>query len=232
MWKERLAPGSYQKTMEHHSGRTMRRWRQKQRRLAELFGTKLEVISFTSRSQVNMFLKDAQTIGEKTYHSAFESALRDNALWRSIVLEEAEHQRLRAYIMYGGGHPIAFVMGTVTKDSLVLDAIAHLPEYDKWSPGLLLLLHVCERACMEGLIWIDHGFGDAEHKRTRCTDSHIVRSMHFYGSGWAPSLTRCLSWTSNQVLAAARRALLTLGLLKSTKKRLRKAMAGTSEDKD
>lgn len=172
---------TFEGIMSRHSGKHRRRLSWERRNLELAFDGKLEWVTLTRPEEVDRVLQDAARIGRCTYHAKVGWLVAENDVWRAQTSLAADADQLRAHFLLGCAEPIAFVLGWNVNSSYHVVAMAYLPEHAKFSPGKHLLLHAIQRACEDGMEWVDYGFGDAEYKRIYGTDSWQESTVHMYG---------------------------------------------------
>ncbi len=217
-WRFRLVPGSFQDTMNTFKKKRRDELKREGRRLADSFAGQIKVVTLGTLADVDRILKDGSEISSRTYHAHIGTSFSESPLWREHLTLEARRGTLRAFFLFGADKPIAFNVGSVYDSALVLDALAHLPEYGRFSPGKYLLLKVIEHCCAEGLKYVDYGFGDAEYKRvfgTECFDEVILR---IYARKWGPRLARFAGRLVTSVTTYARQLARRAGVLTLIKK--------------
>src|SRR6185437_15878131 len=72
--------------------------------------------------------------------------------------------------------PIAYSIDFINKESSQGSQKAHIPEYNRYSPGRLLIMGLCDRAREDGESFFDFGRGVDDFKK-----SFITRSENIYG---------------------------------------------------
>ena len=190
---------TFESIMSRHSGKHRRRLSWERRNLESVFDGKLEWVTLTSEEEVDRGLRDAARIGRRTYHAKVGWLVEENDLWRAQLTLAAQAGELRAHFLVGSAQPIAFVLGWNVHNSYHVVAMAYLPEYARYSPGKHLLLHAIERACVDGMEWVDYGFGDAEYKRVYGTDSWQESTVHIYGRSLRAGAAHVLDITAIRV---------------------------------
>lgn len=191
-WVLKLVPGSFEKMMEQHSGKTRRRLRNEDRKIQNAFDNDVEYRTLTHIDDLDWVFETASSIAKRTYHANLGTVFGDTQLWRNLLTPHAKRGLLRAHFLIGAGQPIAFLIGANEGDRLVYHAIGHLSERSRLSPGKHLMLHSFKVACDDGMRWADFGFGDAEYKRVFASQNKEEASIHLYGRGIRARTTRAL----------------------------------------
>ncbi|MFD9906191.1 GNAT family N-acetyltransferase [Streptomyces sp. NPDC059063] len=89
--------------------------------------------------------------------------------WISQLVEQLFHTRGDSFtgllsVLYAGGKPIAAHFGPCGERVLACWFPAYDPDFAKYSPGLLLHLHMAEAAAADGIAHLDLGRGKKEYK--------------------------------------------------------------------
>ena len=126
----------------------------------------------TRPEDMRAFLKDAASIGEKSYQSSFGMSL-DASDWRRQQFESrAARGGLFGYVAYVEGKPVAFYWGEVSHEVFNARITGYDPAFRKNCPGTGMLLFVLEdlmnnRICRR----FDFGLRDMEYKQGFATDA-------------------------------------------------------------
>jgi len=216
-----LLDDSFHGTMKRHSGKHRRRLGWEERKIWESFDGKIEWRTLTRVEDTEQVLEDAAQIGERTYHAGVGGLVDTSEVWRAQVRVAAEADQLRAHFLVGNGKPIAFVLGWNNHDSFHVVAMGYLPEHAKYSPGKHVLLRAIERACEDGMKWVDYGFGDAEYKRIYGTQNWQESTVHIYGKSLRARCAKYIDGAATRIDVALRR-LVGTSIAASVKNRWRK----------
>jgi CelD/BcsL family acetyltransferase involved in cellulose biosynthesis len=224
-WVVALVPGSYEKTMAHHSSKHRSKLRRYDRLLCEAFDNDVRLEAFTEPADVPRFLECATSVAEKTYQDELGVAVKDSPRWRKVLKVEAEAGRMRSYVLLAKGKPIAYQNGALYGARYLCDGRGYLPEFRDLRPGNILSLRIMADLCERGVEWIDYGFGDAEYKQVYATENWQEQTLRFYGTGLKPRLARAVERAATRGNAAARRLAGVFGLVSGLKNRWRRTMA-------
>ena len=201
-WKLKLDE-SFEKTMQRHSNRTRSKLRQEARNLARSFGNDLAFLTFEDANDLERALTEANSISRKTYHAKLGGLVECSPIWSALLSSAAEKGDFRAHFVTGRGQPLAFVLGMNEKHKFHALATAYLPEHSQYSPGKHAWLYAIERACKDGLAWVDYGCGDAEYKRIYGTHSSQEASVNIYGNTFRANITWIIDmvtlWIDNKL---------------------------------
>jgi hypothetical protein len=180
-WVLPLVPRSFEKTLEHRTGKHRGNLRRLDKKLCEQFGGDVTVREFSRSEDIDEFLMLCAGITARSYHGAIGAGVVDNALWRSILHVEASAKRWIGFVLIAKGQPIAYDTGVVYDGTYHLEATSYLPEHRALGPGTVLLMRVIKELCERELTKLDFGFGDAEYKQSNGTVSWNEATVRLYG---------------------------------------------------
>ena len=173
---------SFADYMARFSGKTRSTLRRKAKKLAEESGG-YTVTEHRSPAEIKAFLAAALPLSAKTYQARLlDAGLPDSAEARRAMLEAAEDDRMRAFLLHAGGQPIAYlslpVVGPETGGTLVYAHLGYDPDHARLSPGTVLQMDALERLFAERRYrWFDFTEGDGAHKAMFGTDSAACSSL-------------------------------------------------------
>ncbi len=82
------------------------------------------------------------------------------------MLEEATHGRVRAYILFNGEQPVAYLYCPIVENTVVYAYLGFDPSYADWSVGTILLWLSLESIFAEGLFsYFDFTEGSSAQKQ-------------------------------------------------------------------
>jgi len=127
----------------------------------------VRVKCFRESSELDQLFRDAEEVAQKTYQRGLGVGFENNQNMRERLAFEAYRGGLRAYVLYVGGRPSAFWIGTVYKETFFSNFMGYDPSLARYSPGTYLLLQVIDGFCVgseRDVNAIDFGLGDAAYK--------------------------------------------------------------------
>ena len=154
-------------SLSHRSSRSLRRLREKERKLATLGDVTFEQVTAPDERMRLMDLLLGWKIEQLTARGdpvpfADPAAQR---LMRETVSAAPDDPRFRLYALKCGGRPIALAFCLVGHGQLIYYlCVYQADETARHSPGLLLLIHVFKAAIAEGLEIFDFSNGDEDYK--------------------------------------------------------------------
>jgi CelD/BcsL family acetyltransferase involved in cellulose biosynthesis len=151
--------------MDRFSGKTRSTLRRKARKLAEEAGG-YTVTEHRTPAEIEAFLAAALPLSAKTYQARLLGAgLPDSAAARRAMLEAAEDDRMRAFLLHAGGAPVAYLSLPVSGQTLVYAHLGYDPALARLSPGTVLQMEALERLFAESRFrFFDFTEGEGAHK--------------------------------------------------------------------
>ncbi len=160
------------------SGKTRSTLRRKAKRLAEEAGG-YTVTEHRTPAEIEAFLAAALPLSARTYQARLlDAGLPDTPEARRAMLEAAEADRMRAFLLHAGGEPVAYLSLPVTGATLVYAHLGYDPAWARLSPGTVLQMDALERLFGEGRYrWFDFTEGEGAHKAMFGTHSAECSSL-------------------------------------------------------
>ncbi|WFL78232.1 GNAT family N-acetyltransferase [Altererythrobacter arenosus] len=158
--------GSYEDYLGQFSGKTRSTLRRKQRKLADACDGACRVSAHRTVAEVEDFLKAALPLSAMTYQARLlDAGLPDTPRARERLLEQAEQDRLRCFLLRAGDTPIAYLALPIDGQTLVYAWLGYQPEWARLSPGTVLQMEALEQLFAEARYrWFDFTEGDGAHK--------------------------------------------------------------------
>lgn len=162
---------SYEDYLARFSGKTRSTLRRKGRKLAKEAGD-FTVSEHRTPSEVEHFLDAALPLSAKTYQARLlDAGLPDTHEARRSMLEAAEEDRMRCYLLSVGDRPVAYLSLPVTGRTLLYEHLGYDPDFARLSPGTVLQLEALERLFAEQrYAYFDFTEGEGAHKAMFGTD--------------------------------------------------------------
>ncbi len=181
--------------LERHKSRQRATWRRKRDRLA-----RLGALEFIETGDADAITEAMPKLAE-----LWETRWRGQRIRASFV--ETPELQLRAAqalapdlmllsMLRLDGEIIAFSYGVRGRDYTSSYVLAHDHRFNRYSPGLLLLLHVLEAACERGDRLYDFSLGEAPYKALWDTGEHDV-----YRAVWGHGRHAKAAWSAAWVQA-------------------------------
>ncbi|MHA7821054.1 MAG: GNAT family N-acetyltransferase [Erythrobacter sp.] len=153
------------------SGKTRSTLRRKGRKLAREAGDH-RVTEHRTPAEIERFLEAALPLSAKTYQARLlDAGLPDTVQARRTMLEAAEDDRMRCFLLSVGERAIAYLSLPVAGRTLVYEHLGYDPDFALFSPGTVLQLEALERLfAEERYAWFDFTEGEGVHKAMFGTD--------------------------------------------------------------
>ena len=118
-------------------------------------------------------------LSAKTYQARLLGAgLPEDPAASRAMLEAAEDDRMRAFLLHAGGAPVAYLSLPVSGRTLVYAHLGYDPAWARLSPGTVLQLEALERLFAEGrFAWFDFTEGEGAHKALFGTHAAACSSL-------------------------------------------------------
>ncbi|WP_240313435.1 GNAT family N-acetyltransferase [Sphingomonas carotinifaciens] len=150
------------------------------RKTKRLGGT---VRGYRSAAEVGAFLDLAIPLAARTYQArhGLDAALSDDPAFQRGIVQAAGEDRVRAWAMFVGERPIAYLCCTGQGRALRYDHVGHDPDFADRSPGTVLMAEALADLFGDRFAWFDFLEGDGQHKRqfatggTECLDLLMLR---------------------------------------------------------
>ncbi len=170
---------SYEDYLARFSGKTRSTLRRKQRKLAKEVGDSFAITEHRMPDEVAAFFDAALPLSAKTYQARLlDAGLPDTPQARAKLLERAEEDRMRCYLLHADGSPIAYLSLPVVDDTLVYAHLGYDPDWSRLSPGTVLQMEALKRLFAEQrYAYFDFTEGEGAHKAMFGTDSAACSSF-------------------------------------------------------
>lgn len=164
--------------MARFSGKTRSTLRRKAKKLAEEAGG-YAVTEHRSPAEIEAFLAAALPLSARTYQARLlDAGLPDTPDARRTMLEAAEDNRMRGFLLHAGGEAIAYLSLPVSGATLVYAHLGYDPVWARLSPGTVLQMDALERLFGEARYrWFDFTEGEGAHKAMFGTHSAECSSL-------------------------------------------------------
>lgn len=173
-----MSGSSYDDYLARFSSKTRSTLRRKGRKLAKDAGD-YSITQHRTPAEVERFLEAAVPLSAKTYQARLlDAGLPDTPAAHAAMLEAAEDDRMRCFLLSTGGAPIAYLSLPVVGSTLVYAHLGYDPEFARLSPGTVLQLEALERLFEEQrYTYFDFTEGEGAHKSMFGTNSAACASF-------------------------------------------------------
>jgi len=154
--------------------------RRQTRKLYKDFNDKIRIECYAKSREIDRLMIEVEEIASKSYQRGIGVGFQNDAETRNRLLFLAEKGWLRAFVLYVKDEPCAFNVGTVYHQQFIGNFASFDRDFDKYTPGTILLLHVIELLIKENVQSLDFGFGDAFYKSRFGDDSWEESVVYFF----------------------------------------------------
>jgi len=161
-------------------------FRRHQKRLAADFPGRVNFRCYRHEHEVDELARGAEKVSAKTYQRALGVGFQPSVEVLDYLLAMARKNGMRGCVLYVDEQPCAYFIGVQSKDSFHANFMGFDPQFGKYSPGLLVLMHSIEH-CFEAehrATRIDFGWGDRRYKRAFCNQSRQDGPTYVYARSW------------------------------------------------
>ncbi|OQB54621.1 MAG: hypothetical protein BWX99_01915 [Deltaproteobacteria bacterium ADurb.Bin151] len=191
-WKMTL-PNTFDEFMKKMTSKH-RYWLNRLPRVLEKdYPGKVAYKDFHNRDNLEQFFADAEHVAKTSYQRSLGAGFIDNSIMRQRFSLYADKGHLRAYLLYVGGEPCAFWIGTLYGNVFYLNFTSYDAAYKRYEPGTILFIKMIEDVIKSGTTEIDFGFGDAFYKQRFGNQQWDESSTYIYAptiKGILTNLTR------------------------------------------
>lgn len=165
------------------SGSTRSGLKRKAKRVAAASGGTLDVRTYRTPDELASFHPIARTVSARTYQEALlGSGLPDAPGFVRAMLTAAAADRVRAWLLFVGDRPAAYLYCPAQGDTLRYEYLGHDPDFAELSVGSVLQLEAMRSLFAEGrFARFDFTEGEGQHKRqfatggVPCADLMLLR---------------------------------------------------------
>jgi len=162
------------------SGQARSGLKRKAKKLATANGGMLDVRRYRGAEEMAVFHPLARRVSATTYQERLMgSGLPEDA---AGLVAAAAQDRARAWLLFLGDAPIAYLWCGAEGDTLRYDYVGHDPAYHALSPGSVLMGEALDDLFGDRFRWFDFTEGEGQHKRglasggVACRDELLLRA--------------------------------------------------------
>ncbi|TXC72594.1 GNAT family N-acetyltransferase [Sphingomonas ginsenosidivorax] len=153
--------------------------KRKAKKLAAASGGTLDIRAYRTPTEIMLFHPLARAVSATTYQERLlGSGLPEDA---GHCLRLAAEDRVRAWLLFVDGRPVAYLCCTADGESLRYDHVGHDPAHNDLSPGAVLQMEAMRQLFADRFARFDFTEGEGQHKRqfattgTACVDLLLLR---------------------------------------------------------
>lgn len=194
--------------------------RRKAKKIAAESGGDLDVRAFSKPEELEAFHDVARRISLRTYQERLMgSGLPDSAEFLNDMVTLAAADRVRAWLLYIGGEPAAYLYCPVHGDTVIYAHVGHDPAFNDLSPGQVLQLEAMRDLFDEQrYARFDFTEGEGQHKRQFSTGGVACVDLLLLRPSLANRVTMAALGGFNRVVATGKKTVNAVGLGKLAKK--------------
>jgi CelD/BcsL family acetyltransferase involved in cellulose biosynthesis len=202
------------------SSNTRQQLRRKAKKIAAESGGDLDVRAFRAPHELEAFHDVARRISLRTYQERLlGSGLPDTPEFLQSMLAQAAADNIRAWLLYVGGEPAAYLYCPVIGDTVIYAHVGHDPAFNDLSPGQILHLEAMRDLFDEQrYARFDFTEGEGQHKRQLSTGGVPCVDLLLLRPSLANRLTTVALGGFNRTVAMGKKAVNAAGLEKLAKK--------------
>ena len=153
------------------SGNARSMVKRKTKRLVQSSGGALDVREYHGANALAEFYPLARALSAKTYQERLlGSGLPTDAASVQHLYALAAVDRVRAWLLFIEGTPIAYLCCTADGETLIYNHVGHDPSQNELSPGTVLQAEAMRRLFDDRFARFDFTEGEGQHKRLFATD--------------------------------------------------------------
>lgn len=154
------------------SGNARSGLRRKLKRFAAASGGGIDVRAYRTAADMAAFQPLAAAVSRTTYQERLlDAGLPGDAAFLREMQVLAAQDRVRAWLLFLKGDPVAYLYCPAEGDTLLYDRLGHDPARGDLSPGVVLLAEALRDLMAEGrFARLDFTSGEGQHKRAFATD--------------------------------------------------------------
>ncbi|WP_017941972.1 MULTISPECIES: GNAT family N-acetyltransferase [unclassified Thioalkalivibrio] len=174
---------AYQSRFSSKSRSSMRR---KVRKLAEASDGTVDWRQYDTPEGIQEFHRLAREVSARTYQERLlDAGLPGGKGFVKQLLERAREGRVRGYLLFLDGQPIAYLYCPIDDGILRYAFLGYLQEYSDLSPGTVLQWLVLEALFLEGRFALfDFSPGEGAHKSLFGKDSRYCADVYLLRPSW------------------------------------------------
>ncbi len=159
------------------------------RKLEKEYSGEVKIVKYSHKDDVGDLMETVSMISNKTYQHAMGRGFVDDLPARHLVERSVELGMLCGYVLFVGGHPCAFELLTLYRNTYFLDKIGYDPAWKSWNVGTVLFIKVLEDLCNTTEVnCLDFLFGDAEYKQHYADKNWNEASVYVFAPRFYPVL--------------------------------------------
>ncbi len=180
-------PETFEGFLHGLSRKSRHELRRHEKKLSKEFGDRAHIHCYRHADEVEELAEVVEKVSAKTYQRALNVGFKPDVEVLESLRVAACTGGLRGCVLYLDEKPSAFFIGKQYKETFHGTYMGYDPEFSKYSPGMIVLMHSIEE-CFDPKMkatQFDLGWGDRQYKRAVCNQTRQDGPKYLY----APSLT-------------------------------------------
>lgn len=217
--------GSFEDYLKKFSSKSRSTLVRKVGKFSKATADQMEVREYKTPGDMLQFYDDARTISAKTYQERLlDAGLPEGETFKNQLMRLAEQNSVRAYILFHGATPAAYMCCPVSNNTLLYQYVGYDPQFQALSPGSVLQYLTLEKLFAEQRFELfDFTEGEGQHKAFFATDHALCADVYFFKRSLRNTILVMLHAASDSFSSSAVLILDKLGLKARIKKLMRAA---------
>lgn len=169
--------------LAHFSSKSRATLNRKRKRFAEAADGTIDVRGYRTPEEIEQFLDAALPLSQRSYqHRLLDAGLPEDEAARGEMMALAATDRLRAFLLFKEGKPVAYLYMPVVEGVLIYAYLGYDPVEAELSPGTVLQFEAIRVLAEDGQYTrLDFTEGEGQHKRlfgtagVACADVLLLR---------------------------------------------------------
>lgn len=158
-------PETLDQLLERRSVKARKEARYEQRRLRRKYDDDVKVLRLED-AEPEVLRAEIERVASKSYQRALGVGASNDDFGRATLTLNREAGRMRVWMLYLRGVPVAFWWGNLYGTNFAIDTPSFDPEYAADGVGIFVMHEMLEELCTDPAVeTVDFGHGDAEYKK-------------------------------------------------------------------
>lgn len=174
--------GEFDDYLKKFSTKSRNTLSRKIKKFTEFSGGELFWQEFLHINEMEAFHRLALEVSKKTYQDRLlDCGLPDSKEFLKNMLQLAEQDRVRGYILFYHNKPIAYIYCPIHDGIVFYEYVGHDPDFQRWSPGTILQFF-CLKKLFEAkkLRIFDFTEGEGAHKEFFATHNKYCADIYYF----------------------------------------------------
>jgi Acetyltransferase (GNAT) domain len=174
--------GSFKDYLNKFSSKSRKNLAREVRRFSDFSGGTLCWREYRGRNDLEEFNRLAKEVSRKSWQSKIQDAgFPESAAFWAEMSDLASRDAMRGYILFHQQRPVAYVYCDVEDGVLVYGYVGYDLEFERWSPGTVLLYQIIQKHFTERAFpMFDFGGRDDSYKEFFATRSTLCADILYF----------------------------------------------------